>query len=87
MNEEMTTIQDECILMGGPRVILKNGGDMLNIMQQIVTNYYSSDFDHVAFLADIQLAKDNCSDVIEAAQLTVQTLNKLRNEVTIKTEK
>ena len=81
------TIQDECILMGGPRVILKNGGDMLNIMQQIVTNYYSSDFDHVAFLADIQLAKDNCSDVIEAAQLTVQTLNKLRNEVTIKTEK
>lgn len=82
----MTTIQDECILMGGPRVILKNGGDMLNIMQQIVTNYYSSDFDHVAFLADIQLAKDNCTAIIEAAQLTVHTLNKLRNEVTDRTE-
>lgn len=82
MNEEMTTIADECILLGAPRIIKKNGGYLANIIKRIADNYDSSDFDHVAFLADIQLAKDNCTAIIEAAELTIKTLDKLRNEVT-----
>ncbi len=64
--EEMTTIQDECILMGAPRIIKKNGGYLANIIKRIAENYDSSDFDSVVFLADIQLAKDNCRTIIEA---------------------
>lgn len=78
----MTTIQDECILMGAPRIIKKNGGYLVNIIKRLAENYDSSDFDGVAFLADIQLAKDNCTTITEAAELTIKTLDKLRNEVT-----
>jgi hypothetical protein len=81
MNEEMTTIQDECILMGAPRIIKKNGGYLANIIKRVAENYDSSDFDCVAFLADIQLAKDNCTSIVEAAELTIKTLDKLKNEV------
>ena len=80
----MTTIQDECILMGAPRIIKKNGGYLANIIRRIAENYDSSDFDPVAFLADIQLAKDNCRAIIEASELAIQTLDKLRNELTAK---
>lgn len=80
----MTTIQDECILMGAPRIIKKNGGYLANIIKRVAENYDSSDFDCVAFLADIQLAKDNCHTIIEAAELTLKTLDKLRKEVTEK---
>jgi len=83
---EMTTIKDECILMGAPRIVKKNGGYLNNIVKRISENYDSEDFDVVAFLADIQLAKDNCTAIIEAAQLTVHTLDKLRNEVTDRTK-
>ncbi len=82
--EEMTTIQDECILMGAPRIIKKNGGYLANIIKRIAENYDSSDFDSVVFLADIQLAKDNCRTIIEASELAIQTLDKLRNELTAK---
>jgi len=82
--EEMTTIKDECVLMGAPRVIKKNGGYLVNIIKRIADNYDSSDFDSVAFLADIQLAKDNCIAIKEAAELTIKTLDKLKNEVTSK---
>ena len=78
----MTTIADECILLGAPRIIKKNGGYLVNIIKRLAENYDSSDFDGVAFLADIQLAKDNCTTIIEAAELTIKTLDKLRNEVT-----
>lgn len=78
----MTTIADECILMGAPRVIHKNGGYLANIIKRIADNYDSSDFDGVTFRADIQLAKDNCTSIVEAAELTIKTLDKLRNEVT-----
>lgn len=84
MNEEMTTIQDECILMGAPRIIKKNGGYLANIIKRIAENYDSTTFDGVAFLADIMLAKDNCRAIIEAAELTIQTLTLLKNEVTSK---
>lgn len=77
--EEMTTIKDECVLMGAPRVIKKNGGYLVNIIKRIADNYDSSDFDSVAFLADIQLAKDNCIAIKEAAELTIKTLDKLKN--------
>ena len=80
--EEMTTIQDECTLMGAPRVIKKNGGYLANIIKRIADNYDSADFDSVAFLADIKLAKDNCTSIVEAAELAIKTLDKLRNEVT-----
>ena len=82
--EEMTTIADECILMGAPRIIRKNGGYLVNIIKRITENYDSTDFDHVVFLADIQLAKDNCRAITEAAELTMKTLDKLKNEVTSK---
>ena len=82
MNEEMTTIADECILMGAPRVIRKNGGYLANIIKRIAENYDSSDFDGVAFLADIQLAKDNCRAITEAARLAAEMLDKLKKEVT-----
>lgn len=78
----MTTIQDECILMGAPRIIKKNGGYLVNIIKRLAENYDSSDFDGVAFLADIQLAKDNCTTITEAAELTIKTLDKMKNEVT-----
>ncbi len=78
----MTTIADECILMGAPRVIRKNGGYLANIIKRIAENYDSSDFDGVACLAEIQLAKDNCRAIIEAAELSLSTLDKLRNELT-----
>ena len=84
MNEEMTTIADECILLGAPRIIKKNGGYLVNIIKRLAENYDSSDFDHVAFLADIQLAKDNCRAIVEASELAIQTLDKLRNELTAK---
>ena len=77
----MTTIADECILMGAPRIIKKNGGYLANIIRRIADNYDSSDFDGVACLADIQLAKDNCRAIIEAAELTLSSLDNLRNEV------
>ena len=82
--EEMTTITDECILMGAPRIIKKNSGYLANIIKRIAENYDSTDFDGVAFLADIQLAKDNCRTIKEAAELTIKTLDKLKNEVTSK---
>ena len=78
----MTTIQDECILMGAPRIIKKNGGYLANIVKRIAENYDSTDFDGMTFLADIQLAKDNCRAITEAAELTMKTLDKLKNEVT-----
>lgn len=78
----MTTIADECILMGAPRVIRKNGGYLANIIKRIAENYDSSDFDGVAFLADIQLAKDNCRAITEAARLAAEMLDKLKKEVT-----
>ena len=82
--EEMTTITDECILMGAPRIIKKDGGYLANNIKRIADNYNSRDFDGVAFLADIQLAKDNCRTITEAAELTIQVLDKLKNEVTSK---
>lgn len=80
--EEMTTIKDECVLLGAPRIIKKNGGYLANIVKRIAENYDSTDFDGMTFLADIQLAKDNCRAIIEATELTLDTLDKLRNEVT-----
>ena len=80
--EEMTTIKDECILMGAPRVIKKNGGYLMSIVKRIADNYDSTVFDNVAFLADIQLAKDNCNAIMEAAKLSLQTLEKLHREIT-----
>ncbi len=77
----MTTIQDECILLGAPRIIKKNGGYLANIITRIVENYDSADFDGVTLLTDIQLAKDNCRSIIEAAELTLKTLGKLRKEI------
>lgn len=82
--EEMTTITDECILMGAPRIIKKNSGYLSNIIKRIAENYDSTDFDGVAFLADIQFAKDNCTSIVEAAELTIQVLDKLKNEITSK---
>lgn len=82
MNEEMTTISDECILMGAPQVIQKNGGYLLNIIKRIAENYDSADFEGVALLGDIQLAKDNCRTIIEVAELTLETLEKLKKELT-----
>ena len=79
--EEMT-ISDECTILGVPRVIKKNGGYLANIIKRIAENYDSADFDGVAFLADIQLAKDNCRAITEAARLAVEILNKLKKEVT-----
>lgn len=80
--DNLTTIADECILMGAPRIIKKNGGYLANIIKRVAENYDSTDFDGVSFLADIQLAKDNCTSIVEAAELTIKTLDKLRNEVT-----
>ena len=82
MNEEMTTIQDECTVMGAPIVMQKNSGYLRNTIKRLAENYDSSDFDVVAFLADIQLAKDNCRSIVKAAELTMKTLDKLKNEVT-----
>ena len=79
--EEMTTIQDECILMGAPRVIKKNANYLLDIIQRIVKNYDNADFDAVAFMADIQLAKDNLATITEAAEQTKAVLTKLRHEL------
>lgn len=80
----MTTIQDECFLMGAPRVIRKNGGYLANIIKRIADNYDSADFDGVAFLADIELAKDNCIAIKEAAEQTIKVMEKLKHEVTHK---
>lgn len=82
MNEEMTTITDESIILGAPRIIKKNGGYLSNLVERIADNYDSPDFDAVALLGDIQLAKDNCRTIIEAAELTLNALEKLRNELT-----
>lgn len=79
--EEMTTIKDECILTGAPIVIQKNSGYLRNIIKRVADNYDSADFDCVAFLADIQLAKDNCHAIIEAAELTLKVVDKLKHEV------
>lgn len=80
--EEMTTITDECIITGAPQVIVKNGGYLSNLVERIAENYDSADFDGVALLGDIQLAKDNCRTIIEVAELTLETLEKLKKELT-----
>ena len=76
------TIQDECILMGAPRVIKKSGGYLLNLIQRIVENYDSTDIDHVALLADIQYARDNCREIIATTKLMQDSIEKLRSEIT-----
>ena len=80
--EEYTTIADECILLGAPRIVKKNGGYLANIIQRIVENYDSTEFNSVALLADIELAKENCDEITEAAQLVKNTLEKLHHELT-----
>ena len=82
--EELTTIADECVLMGAPRIIKKDCGYLANIVARIVENYDSTDCDGVGLLADIQLAKDNCTAIVEAAELTANTLEKLRKELSEK---
>jgi len=80
--EEITTIQDECIMYGAPLTIKKNCGYLVNLFHRIVTNYDSNEFNAVTLLADIQLARENCNEIMAAAQLMDASLEKLHHELT-----
>ena len=82
--EKLTTIADECILVGAPRIIKKNAGYLANGVNRIVENYDSTDFDDVSLMADIELCRENCDEIIEAARLCKETLKKLYKELTQK---
>ena len=86
MNEfdNVTTIQDECALLGAPHVMKSNVNYLQNIIQRIKQNYDSTEFDGTAFLADIALAKENCDSITEAADVCKAILEKLHNELTAK---
>ena len=82
--DNVTTIADECALVGAPQIIKKNCGYLLNLIKRIVDNYDSTDFDGASFLADIAFAKENCDTIAEAAEVCKAVLEKLHNELTAK---
>ena len=82
--DNVTTIQDECALLGAPHVMKSNVNYLQNIILRIKQNYDSTDFDGAAFLADIAFAKENCDTIAEAAEVCKAVLQKLHNELTAK---
>ena len=82
--DNITEIVDECALLGAPYVMKSYVLNLQNHIRRIKTNYDSLDFNGESFIADIALAKEQCGNIIEAAELCRDTLEKFHKELTAK---
>lgn len=81
MEAKELTIIDECQMEGAIIVLQRYAHHLKKHLRNAVTNYESTDFDQVAFLADVAYALDNADVVMQTAEMIKETLKAMRAEV------
>ena len=81
METKELTVLDECQMEGAIVVMQRYAHHLKKHLRNAVTNYECTDFDHVAFLADVGYALENVDVIVTTAGVIRDTLKAMRADV------
>lgn len=81
MNKEELTTTDIAQLLGAAKLIKKYAHHLSKHVDAAVTNFESTDCDHVQFLADTQYILDNCGVIDDCTLMVKKAIRKMNMQI------